>query len=101
MAGKAFHPLDQIREKDELLVPAGISEKNAREVVSMCFVRKIPICLEAALVAMALSGCAMGGGVFGTTIADGTATTRVKTGSVGVGMSGVKAGSTDTVVTTN
>jgi hypothetical protein len=50
---------------------------------------------------MVLSGCAMGGGVFGTTIADGTATTRVKTGSVGVGPSGVTTGSTDTVVTTN
>lgn len=93
-------PLDGIREKDELLVTAGIPEENAREVMSMCFVR-VPTCLAVALVAMALSGCAMGGGVFGTTIADGTATTRVKTGSVGVGMSGVKAGSTDTVVTTN
>jgi len=57
--------------------------------------------LSCALVAMVLSGCAMGGGVFGTTIADGTATTRVKTGSVGVGASGVTAGSTDTTVTTN
>jgi hypothetical protein len=83
------------------LIPAGIPEKNAREVISMCLDRKILTCLGVVLVAMALSGCAVGGGVFGTTIADGTATTRIKTGSVGVGTSGVKAGSTDTVVTTN
>jgi hypothetical protein len=81
-------------------VTAGILEENARAVMSMRFVR-VPTGLAVALVTMALSGCAMGGGVFGTTIADGTATTRVKTGSVGVGMSGVKAGSTDTLVTTN
>jgi hypothetical protein len=81
------------------LVPAGIPEKNAGEGI-MHFARKVRI-FVIALAATALSGCAMGGGVFGTTIADGMATTRVKTGSVGVGMSGVKAGSTDTVVTTN
>jgi len=94
-------PSNGIREKDELLIPAGIPQKNAREVMSMCFVRNVLTCLGVALVAAALSGCAVGGGVFGTTIADGTATTRVKTGSVGVGMSGARAGSTDTVVTTN
>jgi hypothetical protein len=43
----------------------------------------------------------MGGGVFGATIAGDAMTTRVKTGSVAVGTGGVRAGSTDTVVTTN
>jgi hypothetical protein len=88
-----------IREKDEFLIPAGIPKKNAGEGI-MRITRNTRI-FVIALAAMALSSCAMGGGVFGTTIADGTAMTRVKTGSVGVGMSGVKAGSTDTVVTTN
>jgi hypothetical protein len=78
---------------------AGIPKKNAGEGI-MCITRNARI-LVIALAAIALTGCAVGGGVFGTTIADGTATTKVKTGSVGVGMSGVKAGSTDTVVTTN
>lgn len=63
----------------------------------MRLVRKVLIWI---MTTAALSGCAMGGGVFGTTIADGTATTRVKTSSVGVGTSGIKAGSTDTIVTT-
>jgi len=48
-----------------------------------------------------LSGCAIGGGVFGTRIADGTATTRVKAGSVGVNGSGVAVDTTDEVITAN
>jgi hypothetical protein len=51
-------------------------------------------------VAAALAGCAAGGGVFGATISGDATTTRIKTGSMGVGTSGVKARSTDTVVTT-
>ncbi len=45
-----------------------------------------------------LSACAVGGGVFGTRIADGTATTRVKAGSVAVHGSGVSVDTTDEVI---
>jgi hypothetical protein len=93
--------LGRLRENDELLIPAGIPEENVGEVMTMRLVQKVLTSIAAASFALALSGCAMGGGVFGTAIADGTATTRIKTGSVGVGTSGVRAGSTDTVVTTN
>jgi hypothetical protein len=66
----------------------------------MSFVRNVLACFAVVLLPMALSGCAMGGGVFGATIAGDASTTRVKTSSVGVGTSGVTAGSTDTIVTT-
>jgi hypothetical protein len=66
----------------------------------MSFVRIVLACFAVCLLPTALSGCAMGGGVFGTTISGDATTTRIKTSSAGVGTSGVKAGSTDTIVTT-
>jgi hypothetical protein len=47
------------------------------------------------------SGCAVGGGVFGTRIANGTATTKIKAGSVAVQGSGVSVGTTDAEITTD
>ena len=59
-------------------------------------------CAIAVACAMAFtSGCAVGGGVFGTRIANGTATTKIKAGSVAVQGSGVSVGTTDAEITTD
>ncbi|PWJ80565.1 hypothetical protein C7441_112106 [Pseudaminobacter salicylatoxidans] len=63
--------------------------------------RFIHLAFAAGVSTAVLSGCAVGGGVFGTHVSNGTATTSVKAGSVSVDGAGVAVRTTEETVTTD